>query len=188
MGMVVHNAEKARTTWGRDYMEKAIFMNSTIPVIEEFQLNPVKVFEYFNLDIPTAPLITRRISFPILLDIRMHLGTAMMCEPDRFGSKQTKRNSSTGCSAVTPERRRGNGDDGFGSSDALRNFLRGEAAVTEFTPAVRFARHRRCCRTSSARATAIPADRSSSRSTARASATCATSSKRCGRSRTNTWI
>jgi hypothetical protein len=90
MGMVVYNAEKARATRGRDYMEKAIFMNSAIPVVEEFQLNLVKVFEYFNLDMPTAPLITRRISFPIALDIRTHLGTAMMREPDRFGGSQTQ--------------------------------------------------------------------------------------------------
>jgi hypothetical protein len=90
MGMVVYNVEKARASSGRDYMEKAIFMNSTIPVIEEFQLSPVQVFAYFNLDMPTAPLITRRISFPILLDIRTHLGTAMMLEPERFGGKQSQ--------------------------------------------------------------------------------------------------
>jgi hypothetical protein len=90
MGMVVQNVEQARATWGRDYMEKAIFMNSAILVIEEFQLSPVKVFEYFNLDIPTAPLVTRRISFPIFLDIRTHLGTVMMLEPEIFGGKKNQ--------------------------------------------------------------------------------------------------
>ena len=109
MGMVVYNAEKARGTWGRDFMEKAIFMNSTIPVVEEFQLSPVKVFEYFHLDIPTGPLVTRRISFPIVLDIRTHLATVMMLEPEKFGSKQSKDEVFArmfGPKAPTPARKR----------------------------------------------------------------------------------
>jgi hypothetical protein len=109
MGMVVYNVEKARATWGRDFMEKAVFMNSTIPVIKEFQMSPVKVFEYFNLDIPSAPLITQRISFPILLDIRTHLGTAMMLEPERFGGKQSQDEVFArmfGCGAQAPPQKR----------------------------------------------------------------------------------
>jgi len=90
MGMIVSNAEKARATWGREYMEKAIFMNSALPIIEEFELSPAKIFEYFNLDTPTAPLITERISFPILLDIPTHLGTAMLVDPEMFGGNLTQ--------------------------------------------------------------------------------------------------
>jgi hypothetical protein len=90
MGMVVGNREKAQATWGRDYVEKAIFMNSTIPVIEEFQLDPRHVFAYFNLELPSKPLITKRLSFPIILDIRTHLGTAMMMNPDEFGCKKSR--------------------------------------------------------------------------------------------------
>ena len=87
MGMVVWNREKARATWGKDYVEKAIFMNSTIPVIEEFQLDPQRVFAYFNLDLPSKPLITKRLSFPIILDIRTHLGTTLMTNPEELGCK-----------------------------------------------------------------------------------------------------
>lgn len=85
MGMVVRNSEKARATWGRDYIEKAIFMNSAIPVVEEFRLDPRRVFAYFNLDLPTRPLMTRRVSFPIMLDIRTHLITVLMVNPENLG-------------------------------------------------------------------------------------------------------
>ena len=87
MGMVVWNREKARATWGKDYVEKAIFMNSTIPVIEEFQLDPPRVFAYFNLDLPSKPPITERLSFPIIVDIRTHLGTTLMLSPEELGCK-----------------------------------------------------------------------------------------------------
>ncbi|MCI0462342.1 MAG: hypothetical protein L0Z62_35770 [Gemmataceae bacterium] len=90
MGMVVGNREKAQATWGRDYIEKAIFMNSALPVIEEFQLDPRRVFAYFNLDLPSKPLITKRLSFPIILDIRTHLWSAMRMNPEEFGCKQSR--------------------------------------------------------------------------------------------------
>jgi hypothetical protein len=70
---------------GKDYVEKAIFMNSTIPVIEEFRLDPRRVFVYFNLDLPSRPLITKRLSYPIILDIRTHLGITLMTSPEELG-------------------------------------------------------------------------------------------------------
>lgn len=84
LGVVVFDVERARATWGRDYLEKSIFMNSSLPVIKEFALDPVQVFEYFNLHLPTGPIATKRLSFPIILDIRTHLCTLRMREPDRF--------------------------------------------------------------------------------------------------------
>jgi hypothetical protein len=89
MGMVVWNKEKAQATWGKDYVEKALFMNSTIPVIDEFQLDPRRVFAYFTLDLPSRPLITRRPSYPIFLDIRTHLGTVLMTSPEELGCKMS---------------------------------------------------------------------------------------------------
>lgn len=84
MGMVAFNEEGAKATWGIDYMEKAIFMNSCIPVIQEFDLDPVKVFAYFHLHIPAAPLVTKRLSYPIILDIRTHLMVKIMTQPNDF--------------------------------------------------------------------------------------------------------
>ena len=84
LGVVAFDVTRARGTWGRDYLEKSIFMNSSIPVIEEFQLDPVKVFEYINLHLPTGPIATRRMSYPIVLDIRAHLWTLLLREPHRF--------------------------------------------------------------------------------------------------------
>ncbi|MAS34820.1 MAG: hypothetical protein CL610_12490 [Anaerolineaceae bacterium] len=84
MGSVVHNEADAKTTWGMDYMEKAIFMNSAVPVMQEFNLNPAKVFAYFHLHLPDAPLVTRRVSYPIYLDIRTHLMTKRLMQPDQF--------------------------------------------------------------------------------------------------------
>lgn len=86
LGSVVYNEEGAKATWGKDYMEKAIFMNSTIPVIQEFQLDPKKVFAYFHLHIPAAPLITRCWSYPIALDIRTHLMIRINVAPQDFRS------------------------------------------------------------------------------------------------------
>jgi hypothetical protein len=84
LGTVVHGVERARATWGQDYLEKSIFMNSSIPVMEEFKLDPVQVFDYFNLHLPTGPIATKRFSFPIILDIRTHLWTLRLREPNRF--------------------------------------------------------------------------------------------------------
>jgi hypothetical protein len=84
MGVVVHSVDRARATWGRDYLEKAIFMNSSLPVIEEFHLDLRQVFAYFNLHIPSGPLGTERVSLPIALDIRTHLWTLLSRDRTRF--------------------------------------------------------------------------------------------------------
>ena len=84
LGAVVFDVERARATWGRDYLEKSIFMNSSIPVIEEFQLDVAQLFDYFHLHLPTGPIATRRMSYPIAIDIRTHLWTLRLREPDRF--------------------------------------------------------------------------------------------------------
>ncbi|MDX1992039.1 MAG: hypothetical protein SF029_06605 [bacterium] len=86
MLMVVMNAEKARAYWQLDYMEKALFMNSSIPVIHEFNIPITSVFAYFNLNLPRHALITRRISYPIMLDIRTHLMIKLMTDPGAFGN------------------------------------------------------------------------------------------------------
>jgi len=49
-----------------------------VPVIKEFQLDAGKLFTYFNLDAPTPPFITNRMSFPMILDIRTHVFTAVL--------------------------------------------------------------------------------------------------------------
>jgi hypothetical protein len=87
MGMVVWHAEKARATWGMDYMEKSIFIYSTIPVIDELELDAVKVFDYFNLDMPKGPDLAKGPSYPIVLDIRTHLITHLMCGANDLGCR-----------------------------------------------------------------------------------------------------
>jgi ssDNA-binding Zn-finger/Zn-ribbon topoisomerase 1 len=87
MRMVIAEPEKARGTWGRQYMEKQIFINSTYPVLKEFQLEGAKLFAYFNLDAPKMPFVTSRMSFPIILDIRTHIMAAgLEKNPAAFGS------------------------------------------------------------------------------------------------------
>jgi hypothetical protein len=87
MLMVVGNREAARACWGQDSMEKAIFRNSTQPVIAENGFSPGKVFEYFHLDVPRGPSLTSRISFPIALDIARHLQARKMMDPEGFAQQ-----------------------------------------------------------------------------------------------------
>ena len=82
--MVVHKKEEAQLTWGHDYMEKAIFMNSCVPVMQEFGFDPIKTFAYFHLHVPTKPLMTRGISFPMVMDIRTHIMIVSRISPDKF--------------------------------------------------------------------------------------------------------
>ena len=59
-------------------------MNSSIPAVKEFDLDLLQVFEYFNLHIPAGPIATKRGSYPIALDIRTHIWTLRVREPNRF--------------------------------------------------------------------------------------------------------
>ena len=59
-------------------------MNSSIPVVKEFDLDLLQVFEYFNLHIPAGPIATKRGSYPIALDIRTRIWTLRVREPNRF--------------------------------------------------------------------------------------------------------
>ena len=106
LGVVVFDVGRARATWGRDYFEKSIFMNSSIPVIEEFALDLAQVFEYFNLHLPTGPVATKRLSYPIILDIRTHLWTLRMREPDRFARAPHRPSSDADDQTLRQRRRR----------------------------------------------------------------------------------
>ena len=106
LAAVVFDVERARATWGRDYLEKSIFMNSSIPVIEEFTLDVGQVFEYFNLHLPTGPVATRRLSYPIILDIRTHLLTLRMREPNRFARVPNRPSSGDDDQTLRQRRRR----------------------------------------------------------------------------------
>lgn len=66
--------EDGKTPWvGRDYLEKAIFVYSLLPVCSEFELPPDAVLKHYNLDVPKTLIAARRVSFPIMLDVRSHL-------------------------------------------------------------------------------------------------------------------
>jgi hypothetical protein len=49
-----------------------------IPVCSEFNLNIEELLTYYNLDVPRSLLAGRRVSFPIMLDIRTHLIAAAL--------------------------------------------------------------------------------------------------------------
>jgi uncharacterized protein (TIGR03067 family) len=87
---VVANREKALAAAGKDYMEKAIFLNSLVAVADEFCLDVQALLDYFNLDVPALPLITNRLSFPVFMDIRTHVATRLTMENDAFGCKLRK--------------------------------------------------------------------------------------------------
>jgi len=87
MLMVRANAEKARVAADRDYMEKAIFLNSMMPVIDELQLDTRELLDYFHLSPPTGPPVTKRLSFPIFMDIRTHVISRLALDPGTFGCK-----------------------------------------------------------------------------------------------------
>src|SRR5262249_43174300 len=63
LGLVTEQQVQARETWGRDYLEKAIFRNSLAPVCDKFKLSRAKVLEYFHLDEPAGEPVTESISF-----------------------------------------------------------------------------------------------------------------------------
>src|SRR5262249_26728778 len=84
MGVVIHNKEKARATWGRDSMEKAIFMNSAVLLCYQQQLSPGKVFDYVHLDVPPRPPLTGKASIAILGDLATHIGVRIQVQPELF--------------------------------------------------------------------------------------------------------
>ena len=69
---------------GKDYLEKAIFVYALMAVCSEFDLSPDELLEYYNLDVPASLIAQRRISLPILLDIRNHLKATVMAENATF--------------------------------------------------------------------------------------------------------
>jgi hypothetical protein len=64
---------------GKDYLEKAIFVYALMAVCSEFDLQPQEILDYYNLDVPGALLVRRRISIPIVMDIRAHLLAVAAC-------------------------------------------------------------------------------------------------------------
>jgi len=69
-----------RRPWiGRDTLEKAIFAYAMMPVCMEFDLRPDEILRRYHLDVPAALMAGRRVSLPILLDIRTHLLATAAC-------------------------------------------------------------------------------------------------------------
>lgn len=69
-----------KTPWvRRDYMEKSIFAYALLAVAGHFKLDVKELLNYYTIDLPNpkgpnAKLLTeRRLSMPILFDIRNHL-------------------------------------------------------------------------------------------------------------------
>jgi len=69
---------------GKDYLEKAIFVYALMAVCAEFELDPEEILQHYNLDVPASLIAHRRLSLPILLDIRNHLKAAVMAEEATF--------------------------------------------------------------------------------------------------------
>jgi hypothetical protein len=66
--------EDGRTPWiGKEYLEKAIFVYALMAVCSELELRPDEILRHYRLDIPKSLLRGRRVSLPILMDIRSHL-------------------------------------------------------------------------------------------------------------------
>jgi len=72
--------EASAKPWlGRDYLEKAIFVYALSAVCVEFNLRLDEALTYYKLDVPRSLLRDRRkVSLPILLDIRTHLLIKLM--------------------------------------------------------------------------------------------------------------
>jgi hypothetical protein len=73
-------SEDGERPWiGIASLEKAIFVYALLAVCSEFGLEPREILDYYNLDVPAALLVRRRISLPIVLDIRAHLLAVAAC-------------------------------------------------------------------------------------------------------------
>ena len=69
---------------GQDYLEKAIFVCAVMAVCSELDLDPEEILEYYSLDVPASLMAERRVSLPILLDIRNHLVAAALAGEAAF--------------------------------------------------------------------------------------------------------
>jgi hypothetical protein len=66
--------EDGRRPWlGKEYLEKAIFVYALMAVCSEFELRSDEILRHSRLDIPKGLMAGRRVSLPILMDIRSHL-------------------------------------------------------------------------------------------------------------------
>ncbi len=69
---------------GKDYLEKAIFVYSMLAVCAELDLSADSILEYYQLDMPAKLLSGRKLSLPIMLDIRNHLTACVVAGEATF--------------------------------------------------------------------------------------------------------
>jgi len=58
---------------GRDYLEKAIFVHAVMGACAELDLQPDEILNYYSVDVPHSLMTNRKLSQPILRDIKYHL-------------------------------------------------------------------------------------------------------------------
>jgi hypothetical protein len=72
-GILGRTEDGARPWWGRDTLEKAIFVISLFAFAREHELDMGELLAYYNLDVPRPLMPGRRVSFPIYRDISAHI-------------------------------------------------------------------------------------------------------------------
>src|SRR5205823_1239901 len=93
VGRLGATADGSRPWDGDDYLEKAIFFYAMMAVCAEFELNIDQIMAYYNIDVPRSLLAKRRLSLPIMLDIRTHLMAMAASEEATFTVSEKMQNA-----------------------------------------------------------------------------------------------
>jgi hypothetical protein len=80
VGMQGNRKDGNKPWWGLDYLEKAIFVHALMSICKAQNMDPQKMLNYYNVDVPISLMKGRNVSQPILKDIQGHFFSLLVLD------------------------------------------------------------------------------------------------------------